>query len=142
MEAVLGSSCDRFIAVSKRLQALNAQRQTPEFEALLTAFTRAANLSRHASTDEIDSTLFVEDGELSLYQAWFRIKKEIIRLEQRDRIEQALLTAASLLEPMGRFFEEVLVMVDDTAVRANRLALLKDIAATLRRFGDLDKIIR
>ena len=33
-------------------------------------------------------------------------------------------------------------MADDAAIRANRLALLKDIASTLRRFGDLDKIVR
>lgn len=142
LEAALGSSSDRIIAFSKRLQALRAQRQTPEFEALLTAFTRAANLARHATTSEIDLALFTEDGELSLYQAWSGIKKEIVRLAQRDQIEQALRIAASLLEPMGRFFNEVLVMVDDTSVRANRLALLKDIASTLRLFGDLDKIVR
>ena len=79
---------------------------------------------------------------MSLYQAWSRIKKEILRLERQDQIEQALLAAASLLEPLGRFFDEVLVMADDAAIRANRLALLKDIASTLRRFGDLDKIVR
>jgi glycyl-tRNA synthetase beta chain len=145
VEAALAAgngSGSRFIAVSRRLQVLNAQRHTPEFEALLTAFTRAANLARHATTDVIDPDLFTEDGELGLYQAWSRIKKEIARLERRDRIEQALLAAASLLEPIGRFFDEVLVMVDNTAVRANRLALLNDIASTLRRFGDLDKIVR
>ncbi len=142
VEAALGSSSDRIIAADKRLQALKAQRHTPEFEALMTAYTRAANLARHATISRIDQALFVEDGERSLYQTWSRIKKEITRLAQRDQIERALLVAAALLEPMGRFFEEVLVMVDDTAVRANRLALLKDISSTLRLFGDLDKIVR
>ncbi len=142
VEAALGSDSDRIVAVGRRLQVLKTQRHTPEFEALLTAFTRAANLARHATTSVIDPVLFTEDGEANLYQAWSRIKKEIVRLEKQDQIEQALLAAASLLEPLGRFFDEVLVMADDAAIRANRLALLKDIASTLRHFGDLDKIVR
>ncbi len=65
-----------------------------------------------------------------------------MRLDQREEIELALVAASSLLKPIGRFFEEVLVMADDTAVRANRLALLQDIAATLRRFGNLEVIVK
>jgi len=142
VEAALGSDSDRIVTVGRRLQVLKTQRHTPEFEALLTAFTRAANLARHATTDTVDPALFTEDGEVNLYQAWSRIKKEIVRLERKDQIEQALLAAASLLEPIGRFFDKVLVMAPDDAIRGNRLALLKDIASTLRRFGDLDKIVR
>ena len=141
VEASLGSDSDRIVTVNRRLHALRAQRQTPEFEALLTAFTRASNLARHATTDAIDPALLTEDGEVGLYQAWSRIKKEIMRLEQQDQIEQALFAAASLLEPIGHFFDEVLVMAPEDAIRANRLALLKDIASTLRKFGDLDKIV-
>ena len=141
VEASLGSDSDRIVTVNRRLHALRAQRQTPEFEALLTAFTRASNLARHATTDAIDPALLTEDGEVGLYQAWSRIKKEIMRLEQQDQIEQALFAAASLLEPIGHFFDEVLVMAPEEAIRANRLALLKDIASTLRKFGDLDKIV-
>jgi glycyl-tRNA synthetase beta chain len=141
VEAALGSDSDRIVAASRRLQALSTQRHTPEFETLLTAFTRAANLARHATTGAIDPALLTEDGEVGLYQAWSRIKTEIVHLEQQDQIEQALLAAASLLEPIGRFFDEVLVMAPEDAIRANRLALLKDIASTLRTFGDLDKIV-
>jgi len=142
VDAALGSDSDRIFNAGRRLQALSARRHTPEFESLLTAFTRAANLARHAATDAIDPALFTEDGEVSLYEAWSRIKQEILRLEQQGQIEQALLAAASLLEPIGRFFDEVLVMAPDEAIKGNRLALLKDIASTLRRFGDLDKIVR
>jgi len=141
VEAVLGSDSDRIVTVNRRLQVLRTQRHTPEFEALLTAFTRAANLARHATTDAIDPALLTEDGEVGLYQAWSRIKQEILGLEQQDQFEQALFAASSLLEPIGRFFNEVLVMAPEDAIRANRLALLKDIASTLRKFGDLDKVV-
>jgi glycyl-tRNA synthetase beta chain len=142
VDAALGGDSDRIVAASRRLHALSAQRQTPEFEALLTAFTRATNLARHATTDGIDPALLIEDAEVGLYQAWSRIRSDVVRLERRDQFEQALLAAAALQEPIARFFDEVMVMVDDSAVRANRLALLQDIATTLRRFGDLDKIVR
>jgi len=141
VEAALGGDSDRIVAVSRRLRALGEQRHTPEFEALLTAFTRASNLARHATTDTIDPALFTEDGEVSLYQAWSQIKKEILGLERQDQFEQALFAAAALLEPISRFFEEVLVMAPEDDIRANRLALLKDIASSLRRFGDLEKIV-
>jgi glycyl-tRNA synthetase beta chain len=161
VEAALGGGSDRIAAVSTRLKALSALRATPEFEAFLTAFTRAANLARQAGAAgsdggrpsdgwagrggarrQVDPGLFVEDGERILYQAWARIKKEVLRLERRGEIEQALVAASKLLQPISGFFDQVLVMVDDAALRENRLALLDDIATTLRRFGDLDKIVR
>jgi glycyl-tRNA synthetase beta chain len=49
---------------------------------------------------------------------------------------------AALAGPLDRFFTQVMVMVDDTAVRRNRLALLKDIADILGELGDLEKIVR
>ena len=50
--------------------------------------------------------------------------------------------AAAIADPLHRFFADVFVNAEDLAVRANRLALLRDIDAALLRFADLCRIQR
>ena len=57
-------------------------------------------------------------------------------------VARALRTAAALGPPLDRFFEDVLVMAEDAAVRANRLRLLLDVRETLGRVGDFTQIQR
>ncbi|MFW0967072.1 MAG: glycine--tRNA ligase subunit beta [Thermacetogeniaceae bacterium] len=142
VEAALGSTFDNIILVRKRLEALTAVRSKPEFEFLLTAYTRASHLARQAEGDEVDPTLLGEKGELELYDAWTRIKKDVVRLLDKGKYREALLHGSKLAGPLDRFFNQVMVMVEDIPLRRNRLALLKDIAKTLGRMGDLEKIVR
>jgi len=142
VEAALGPTHDRLLAVRARLEALVDLRETPAFEALLTAYTRAANLARHAAHDNVNPGLFTEEEEQELYRAWEKIKKDVRRFVRKYDFKQALLAGALLVEPIDSFFSGVMVMVDDRALRENRLALLKDIAATLEELGDLGKIVR
>ena len=116
--------------------------QKPEFEFLLTAYTRASHLARQAEGEEVDPTLLGEKGELELYDAWTRIKKDVVRLLDKGKYREALLHGSKLAGPLDRFFNQVMVMVEDIPLRRNRLALLKDIAKTLGRMGDLEKIVR
>jgi glycyl-tRNA synthetase beta chain len=140
VEAALGGSSDRICLVQKRLEALAALRGTPEFEALLTAYTRVANLSRNTSTTEIIPELLQEEEEKQLFTFWRELKGELEQLLQGEEFQQALVKSASLVGPVDRFFTNVMVMVEDEQLRQNRLALLKDMTITLEKFGDLSKI--
>ena len=51
-----------------------------------------------------------------------------------------LRTLASAKPVVDRFFDDVMVMVDDDALRANRLALLNRVAATMNRVADISKL--
>jgi glycyl-tRNA synthetase beta chain len=62
-------------------------------------------------------------------------------VEERD-FAQAIEAAGELGAPVGRFFDEVLVMAEDRAVRANRLRLLLDVRDALAMLGDLSQIPR
>ena len=57
-------------------------------------------------------------------------------------MREALESGATLAPLMERFFDEVLVMDEDEAVRANRLRLLLDVRDTLGRLGDFSQIPR
>ncbi|HAA89127.1 MAG: Glycine--tRNA ligase beta subunit [Thermoanaerobacterales bacterium 50_218] len=140
VEAAIGRSCDRICLVQKRLEALAALRGTPEFEALLTAYTRAANLSRKALVTEVSPELLQEEEEKRLFAFWKELKKDLEQFLREEDFQQALVKSASLVGPIDRFFTNVMVMVEDEKLRNNRLALLKDIAVTLEQFGDLSKI--
>jgi glycyl-tRNA synthetase beta chain len=51
-----------------------------------------------------------------------------------------LLALATAKPVVDRFFDDVLVMADDPAVRANRLALLRGVAQTMNRVADISKL--
>ncbi|HHW41200.1 MAG TPA: glycine--tRNA ligase subunit beta [Syntrophomonadaceae bacterium] len=142
IEAALGPTHDRIALVHERLEALVALKDTPEFESLLTVYTRAANLARSAGDTAVDPALFVEDEERNLYKAWMKIKREVLRYLGKKDFKNALVAGAGLVETIDRFFNGVMVMVEEPALRNNRLAMLKDIAVTLGRCGDLGKIIK
>jgi glycyl-tRNA synthetase beta chain len=142
VEASLGPSLDRVLLVQKRLEAITLGRHKPEFEFLLTAYTRAAHLARQAESEKIDPGRLCEESEQQLYHLWMSIKKEIHPLLQKGKYREALLRGAALAGPLDRFFSQVMVMAEDKDLRDNRLALLKDISVTLGELGDLEKIVR
>ncbi len=71
-----------------------------------------------------------------------RVSPEIEAALADGDVERALASAADLGPPLDRFFEDVLVMDDDAALRGNRLRLLLDVHETLGRLGDLAQIPR
>lgn len=142
VDAALGPSPDRIQAVRGRLEALVAVRQEPEMESLLTAYTRSSHLARQGGKEEVDPALFREAEERDLYDTWLQIRDDVVRLAGEGKYREALLMGAQLTGPLDRFFSGVMVMVEDNALRENRLGILKDIATTLGMLGDLDKIVR
>ncbi len=142
VEAALGPTHDRIMLVRLRLEALASLRETPELESLLTVYTRAANLAKNAGDLGVNPALFQEAEERSLYDAWMKTRREVLRCVNKRDFKNALLAGAALVEPIDRFFANVMVMVEDEALRNNRLALLKDISSVLGLCGDLGKIVR
>ena len=53
---------------------------------------------------------------------------------------RALMSLAAIKPAVDRFFDEVMVMVDDEVTRANRLALLERVARTMNRVADISRL--
>lgn len=120
--------------LSRRLEALEAFRQEAAFESLAVAFKRAHNLAAKEAPDDgpYDVSAMTEDAERALADAWSSLEAEITAAAGEGDYRRALLRVAEALrEPIDRFFEEVFVMVDDAAVRDNRLRLLASIDRAL-----------
>jgi len=142
VKAVLEVSWDKPADVYQRCTALQAFKEEDDFAALLTAFTRAANLAGKAAVQGVDSDAFSEQAEAELYQKFLAVKQEPDqRLAYRD-FHGALRLIASLLQPIDKFFTGVIVMVDDERVRSNRLALLKLISDYIGGIANLSHIVQ
>jgi glycyl-tRNA synthetase beta chain len=108
-----------------RVAALDEARRTqPElFEDLATAYARAAHLSDPSLGTSVDLAL-LSAPEKALYEACSSAQSEVsVALEAHD-YAAALAALASLREPIDAFFDDVMVMDEDAALRKNRLKLL------------------
>jgi len=89
-----------------------------------------------------DARLATEPAELALVEALTSAGPRIAAAVEAGTYDEALAAAAELGAPVDRFFDEVLVMAEDSAVRANRLRLLLDVRDAVGQLGDLTQIPR
>jgi len=125
-------------SVARLAESLHAERESPSFDGVYTAYDRAHRLAGKSAGDaapELDRSLLREEAERALAEG---LAKVAIDGDTRKALE----SGATLAPLMERFFEEVLVMDEDEAVRANRLRLLLDVRDTLGRLGDFSQIPR
>ncbi len=140
VRAARASNAPDLGGLARRAEELYRERETPEFDGVYTAYDRAHRLAGKAQEEaarQLDRTLLVEDAEKALAEALAQVA-----IESNGDIKAALESGARLAPVMERFFEEVLVMAEDDAVRANRLRLLLDVRDTLGALGDFSQIPR
>ena len=132
------SDLGRVAALARAL----AELDEPKLDALHTVYTRAERIAR-ASEDgsEVDQGLLTEDAERDVARTLERIEPHIAAALEGD-FERAFAAAAELEAPLARFFDEVLVMAEDKAVRRNRLALMQQVRQSLAHLGDFSQIPR
>jgi glycyl-tRNA synthetase beta chain len=129
--------------VAQLAEAL-ARLDDASLDRLHTAYSRAARLAGRSeeAAPELNADLLAEQTELDLARAVGKVGPEIQAALQRGDPAGALAAAAALGEPVDRFFDDVLVMADDSSVRANRLRLLLDVRDALGQVGDFAQIPR
>ena len=107
-----------------------------------TAFTRAQRIAGDAEPGDVDAALLVEPAELELAAAVERSEPAIRASVEERRFDGALESASALAPAVARFFDDVLVMAEDSALRANRLRLLLAVRDALGALGDLSQLPR
>jgi glycyl-tRNA synthetase beta chain len=141
--AVLSVSCDNIPETWSRVGALEKLKAKPDFEPLAVAFKRVVNIIKKADdfqAADVDQKLFQHESEPALLAAYEAVKKKVADNLKKDLFDQALVEIASLRDTVDAFFEGVMVMTDDMAVRRNRLALLGLIAALFGGIADFSKL--
>jgi glycyl-tRNA synthetase beta chain len=141
VEAAVNAGFDVVADCVRRVEALTAMRSRPEFEPLSVAFRRVMNILKGFKGGAIDPALLRDDEEKALYAAYTSIRDRVTSLLGAGDYENGLAGLLALKPQVDRFFDHVMVMVDDIALRDNRLALLWHISRLFLRIGDLSAIV-
>jgi glycyl-tRNA synthetase beta chain len=142
IEAVVSQNPTRIDQVMPRLQAVQTFRALPEAESLAAANKRIRNILKKTSVTQSapDPAVFREPAERNLFAATSRIAPQVGALFQRQDYAEALRLLASVRSAVDTFFDDVMVMADEPALRDNRLALLAELEALMNRVADISKL--
>lgn len=128
-----------------RAEAVQAFADDPAMTSLIAANKRAMNLLEQCGEidfGDVDRNSMEIDAEADLFDAVVKLEADLDRaIEQADH-RAALARLATLKPALDRFFDEVMVMVDDPPVRRNRLALLARTRALFLRVADVARLGR
>lgn len=142
VEAVISLQPMRIDQVPQLLAAVRAFMALPEAESLAAANKRIGNILKKADAVPIvfDRALLLEPAELSLGEAFSAVRPWAEQLYASGDYSAMLQSLAPLKLPVDRFFDEVMVNVDDAKLRANRLGLLAALRTTMNRVADISKL--
>ncbi|CAJ0872873.1 Glycine--tRNA ligase beta subunit [Ralstonia sp. LMG 32965] len=142
VEAVVSQRPQRLDDIVARLDAVRAFAALPQAEALAAANKRITNILKKtdAAIGAVQPQLLKEDAERALHQAVASSEPQVHDAFARGDFTTALKTLAGLREAVDTFFDGVMVMADDTALRDNRLALLAELHGLMNRVADISKL--
>jgi len=147
VNAVLAADSDDIVDALARAEAVTKVRPSTDFESISIAFKRIKNILRQANESKkniastIDPSALKEDAEKELAAQIPQIAKTVESLRKQKNYEQALLEVSKLRPVVDKFFDKVMVMVDDEKVRANRLALLQTLLKEFSTIADFSEIV-
>ena len=142
IDAVLAEGSLRIDRVPLRLRAVRAFMELPEAASLAAANKRIGNILKKSQNapDGFDRELLLEPAERALGTAFIEVQPTAEALYARGDFTAMLQSLAPLKMPVDRFFDDVMVNVDDERLRNNRLGLLKGLHATMNRVADISKL--
>jgi len=145
VDAVLNMHPAQLSLVPRQLEAVRSFQTLPEAESLAAANKRVSNLLRQAEAkgeafQNADPSALKDPEERALFDALRDASETASKLFERGDFTGYLKTFAVLRVPVDAFFDKVMVMVDEEALRKNRLALLADLRKAMNRVADLSKL--
>ncbi|MGA8943101.1 MAG: glycine--tRNA ligase subunit beta [Thermoactinomyces sp.] len=141
IDAVLKSDLAYPVQIMEKAKVLMEQIGRESFKHEVEGFTRVANLAAKAETDHLDPSLFREEAEQLLARSLQEATEKYEQAKQQKDTQEMYRTLAAMTPEIHRFFDQVMVMVEDESVRNNRLALLKKITQCTSQFADFDRIV-
>ena len=127
----------------ERLVALSGFVDMEPAVSLAAANKRTANILRQADREDggsLDTALLQDDAERVLYHAMQSARQDVAPLIDKRAYADSLRRLAELRTPVDSFFDDVMVMTDDQALRNNRLALLAELRALFLDVADLSRL--
>jgi glycyl-tRNA synthetase beta chain len=152
VKAVLAVDSGDVVDAAARAKALANVRDSEKytaayFEAIASAFRRMKNILRQASekntriADRLDPVILQLDAEKELARTIEQTAKSVEKHRAAKNYDEALREIAELRPLIDKFFDDVMVMVDDDNLRANRLALLQTVVKEFTTIADFSEMV-
>jgi len=147
VNAVLAADSNDVVDAVARAEAVSQVRGSADFESISIAFKRMKNILRQADENKrriaghLDPATLREESEKELAAQIPQTAASVEKLRAARNYQPALLEIAKLRPAIDKFFDKVMVMVDDDSVRANRLALLQTVVKEFSTIADFSEIV-
>jgi glycyl-tRNA synthetase beta chain len=147
VNAVLAAGSDDVVDAAARAEAVTRVRPSADFESISIAFKRIKNILRQARETKkrvastVDSEALQDSEERELASQIPRVAEMVDALRAQRNYEDALVEISKLRPAVDRFFDKVMVMVEDEGIRANRLALLQTLLENFSTIADFSEIV-
>ena len=139
--AVLQEHWSDPVDAAARIKALDAFARKAGFADLVLSFKRVMNIIPKGFKGKVDRKLVSQGVEKDLLDTALRISGEVTVLLEKGEYSRALNTLAKLKKPVDAFFDGVLVMDKNAAVKKNRLAILSTVSGLFAQVADFRKVV-
>jgi glycyl-tRNA synthetase beta chain len=147
VSAVLAVDSDDVVDAVARAEAVSKVRGSDDFKSISSAFKRMKNILRQASEKKsviamrVEVSGLQEESEKQLASMIPQTAANVEKMRIARNYEPALLEIAKLRPAIDKFFDNVMVMVDESNLRANRLALLQSVVHEFSTIADFSEIV-
>ncbi len=143
IHAILASDFDNPLDALERLRALEALRNEDDFLSLVSNFKRIVNIIAQAGSAAgvLNASMLKDPAELALWQDYLKIQPEVEAARKHHDYGAALRSLASMRHSVDGFFNQVMVLAEDPAIRANRISLLNCVAQIFISIADISRLV-
>ncbi|MBZ2175721.1 glycine--tRNA ligase subunit beta [Schnuerera sp. xch1] len=142
IDAVVNTGIDDFYDLKIRVEKLNKYLDINGLSEVLTTFNRVMSLAEKASSANVKKDLLIEEEEIELYETFIEVREKVSSWINKKEYDKALEQFIALKDIVDRFFDHVMVMVEDDKLRENRLNLLRKIAENMLMICNLSKLVK
>ncbi len=147
VKGILAADADDVVDAVARAAAVKQVLHMPEFQAIGAACKRMRNILRQADEKKVEaaaqpeSSAAAADEEKALFDYLQETSPKVDEFRRKKEYVEALQLLSTARDPVDKFFDKVMVMVEDARVRANRLALLKTLLKEFSTIADFSEIV-
>ncbi len=145
VNAVLATGFEDVVDAVRRCEAVGQIRSSADFEPLFVAFKRIKNIIRQAREKKFEiasgGLTFTEKEEANLWQEFQKAGNNYLPLQQKQQYLEAFRELAKVRRPVDTYFEKIMVMAEDPALRARRLGVMNYLLETFSTIADLSEIV-
>lgn len=142
VDATLELPLENICATVKKAETLDSKKNETNFKETMESLSRVCNIAKKA-TDSVDvqEGLLKQAEEQELYKQYTEKKERVLQAAAAQDFVSAYDELASFKPAIDAFFDNIMVMTDDEAIKTNRLALMDNLSKLISIFGNVNGIL-